>query len=170
VLSDLGRTLHLDPVDWFWATWRPLDPLPRPAAAPFRREEALARLAGVTGDKYGWRWHWEKAALAPSLTREEAHFWLIAMTLVEVKVTIQDRVSRMSQQPCPGDIDLDKAREEIGVVLPWIRPEIMLPLAHLFSLSELFDLLLNPDQIPQPTRGYYGSTGEPVEQLFQSFQ
>src|SRR2546428_4196108 len=156
------RTLCLDPVDWFWATWRPLAPLPRPAAEPFRRDEALAQLSRVTGETNGCRWHWQKAAIAPSLTPEEAHFWFVAMTYVGANMTVRDRVSHMSKQSCAGELGLDEARKEIGAVLPWIPPEIMRPLANLFSLAELFDLMLHEDQIPQPNRRSYFSTGSPT--------
>lgn len=167
---EVTRTLRLDPVDWFWATWRPLVPLPRPAAVPFNRDEALSRLSRVTGEKYGWRWHWEKAAIAPSLTREEAHFWFGAMTFVGSNMTIRDRVNYMAKQQCSGEISLDEMRKEIGAVLPWISPEIMLTLANLFSLGELFELMLKLDEIPQPNSRYYLSTGTPVAALVDGFR
>jgi predicted DNA-binding WGR domain protein len=45
VTGEISRAIRLDPEGWFWATWRPLTPLPRPSAGAFVREEALSRLS-----------------------------------------------------------------------------------------------------------------------------
>src|SRR5439155_409904 len=36
------RSIDLEPQDWFWATWRPREPLPRPDPPPFDCQEALS--------------------------------------------------------------------------------------------------------------------------------
>ncbi len=73
-------SIDLDPDDWLWATWRPRTPRPRPEPAPFDLEKCLARLAKVTRDPPYQRWDWSKARIDPIMTRQEAHFWFVAMT------------------------------------------------------------------------------------------
>ncbi|HEX6289513.1 MAG TPA: WGR and DUF4132 domain-containing protein [Herpetosiphonaceae bacterium] len=75
---DITPRLDLDPTDWFWASWRNLPPLVRPAPAPFDKADALRRLARVSKSVYHWGWSWEKYIPAvPSA--QEATFWLHAM-------------------------------------------------------------------------------------------
>lgn len=74
------RSLDLSPDDWLWATWRPRVQRPRPEARPFDLDDAAARLSKVTVTHYGWVWAWEKASISPTLTREEAHFWALALS------------------------------------------------------------------------------------------
>jgi predicted DNA-binding WGR domain protein len=76
----MDRSIALEPEDWLWATWRPRTPRPRSELPPFDLEECLERFAEVTRGSYAQDWHWEKARLAPVMTREEARFWLIAIT------------------------------------------------------------------------------------------
>src|SRR4051794_29268998 len=75
-----GR-IDLDTRDWMRATWRPRQPLLRPALAtpkPCDRDDCLTRLAAVPLNSFGW-WEWDRLSLAGSLSREEAHFWLVAI-------------------------------------------------------------------------------------------
>ncbi len=78
--AHVSRSLDLKSEDWQWATWRPRTPRSLPEAPPFDLDEAAARLSKVTTSHYGWTWAWEKARIAPKLTREEAHFWALAMS------------------------------------------------------------------------------------------
>jgi predicted DNA-binding WGR domain protein len=73
------RSIALEPEDWLWATWRPRAHRPRPEPAPFELEECLERFARVTRGTNPKDWRWEKARLAPVMTREEARFWLIGI-------------------------------------------------------------------------------------------
>ena len=75
-----ARVIEFEPEDWLWATWRPHTPRPRPEPAPFDLEKCLARLAKVTRDPPYQRWDWSKARIDPIMTRQEAHFWFVAMT------------------------------------------------------------------------------------------
>src|SRR5262245_58366629 len=70
------RFLGLEPLDWFWATWRRPEPLVRPAPPPFDKAQALRRLRTTLTTAQVWSSPWQKAGLSVSLTREEAHFWL----------------------------------------------------------------------------------------------
>ena len=75
-----ARVIELEPEDWLWATWRPRTPLSRPEPAPFDLDDCLERFAKAPRGPYVSSWDWSKVRLAPVMTREEAHFWLVAMT------------------------------------------------------------------------------------------
>ena len=81
VSTAVSRRIDLEPHDWMRATWRPRQPLPRPtpvAPVPFDRAACLRRLEAVPVSSFG-RWQWERLSLADPLSREEAHFWLVAI-------------------------------------------------------------------------------------------
>jgi hypothetical protein len=80
---NLERSIDLDSEDWYWATWRNLEPMKRPEPKPFDLEDCLARLRKVTNS-----WNWSKAKIATSLSPEEAHFWFAAIAKPKKKQNI----------------------------------------------------------------------------------
>lgn len=134
-------SILLDPQDWYCATWRNLPPLKRPEPAPFDREDALARLSKVPANG-GYTWNWSRARLAESLSREEAHFWLLAMATATASGGLQGLLRKLEKETCSGEV----TRKEVA---GWLKrshharePELVLPLAHLFGLDELVELIL----------------------------
>ncbi len=137
----LPSTVNLDPQDWYCATWRQLPPLKRPEPAPFDRDDALARLAKVPSNE-GYTWNWSRARISESLSREEAHFWLLAMATATASGGLKGLLRKLEKEACTGEV----VRKE---VTGWLKrshharePELILPLAGLFTLDEVVDLIL----------------------------
>ncbi len=86
-----ARVIELDPDDWLWATWRPRSPRPRPEPPPFDLEDCLDRLAGVRRSAGAFYVDdWSKALRATIMSREEARFWIVAMSVAN-SVRLKDR-------------------------------------------------------------------------------
>jgi predicted DNA-binding WGR domain protein len=79
-LLNITRLIELNPEDWIWTTWRHKQPVQKPEAKPFDKDKALKRLAKIIHINNKQNIDWKKAKISPILTREEAHFWFIAMT------------------------------------------------------------------------------------------
>jgi len=73
------RRIALAPEDWFWATWRDLEPLPRPQPRPFDQAMAVEHYRIAAARRYFT--NWERAGISLGVTGEEASFWLQAMLL-----------------------------------------------------------------------------------------
>jgi predicted DNA-binding WGR domain protein len=76
---NLERSIDLDPEDWFWSTWRNLEPLPHPEPKPFDLQDCLKRLRKVKVQEHKVFWYWAKAKIDDVLSRAEAHFWFEAI-------------------------------------------------------------------------------------------
>jgi len=157
------RSIALDPEDWYWATWRRLEPLRRPEPAPFDRNDALARLrqvkrrayedVGTVGYMATAGYNWSPAGIAPALTPDEARFWLRAMARVrDVMATVDEVADRLAREDDAAEFSLDDARAALGddaesnVTPP---PDILSPLVNLFPLATVIDLLIG-DTRPRP--------------------
>src|SRR5919202_2950358 len=154
------RALKLDVTDWLWATWRPHTPLPRPAPALFDQAEAAQRLAKVPVGTYGWEWRWEKIGIAPALTREEAHFWLTAMTSAGSRVKPAALADGLRGVKFDGAIAREAVRRRLVDSPRHLTAEIMLPLANLLALPDL--LALMTDDLPVSTPPYYRAPATPA--------
>jgi predicted DNA-binding WGR domain protein len=141
----VARHLDLAPADWFYAAWRNLPPLPRPDPKPYDAEDCAKRFcrAAPSGTIYHWGYgfHWEKAAISPSVTPEEARFWFAAMTPGSNDVKPRELALYLtrhdfSQAPTGREV-LDKVRK----VQHLVPPEIMVPLWALLTPAELADFL-----------------------------
>ena len=131
----------LDPVDWFLAGWRDLPHLPLPPAKPFDREECLARLGKVKLLKTGW--NWKAADIGPSLTAEEARFWLWAMVHASGQPGTRELVLEMSRQETdePPSLErMQKGFQSHTLTSFNIRPELAPILCATFSLDEFLRL------------------------------
>jgi hypothetical protein len=131
--------INLEPRDWFLAPWRKLAPLPRPEAEPFDLKSCLARLAKV--NTYGGihTWIWDRANLADTMSREEAHFWLVAMTNTGYALSA-DLGARISKQKFDGKLSLKQLRTHLErEQVP--SQYILFPLANLFAPAEFYPLL-----------------------------
>src|SRR5262245_16508279 len=81
VVTDVTSHIALPDADWEVATWPPRTPRPRPAPRPFDRAGCLAHLRRVVATQSPYTMaDWSRFPLADTLSREEAHFWLLAMT------------------------------------------------------------------------------------------
>jgi hypothetical protein len=133
--------LNLAPTDWFLAPWRKTPPWPRPAPPPLDLKDCLARVAKLNPSGDYMRWDWERANLPDVMTREEAHFWLAAMT--GTNTGSLELATRLGKQSFDGRVALKDARTHMGQEH---RPtnEVLLPLANLLSLKDLIQLFHAP--------------------------
>ena len=84
---EVTRSIDLNPGDWHWATWKPRTPLPKPEVKPFDIKKAKKQLEKVVTSKpcsyqpqYISLEDWSKAKIDNFLSKEEALFWLIAIS------------------------------------------------------------------------------------------
>ncbi len=135
-------SIDLDPGDWFWATWRPRTPLPRPALKPFDLEECLDRLDNVRQGPYSW--NWSKVRITPTMTREEAHFWLVAITemtrrnLMQPTLFVQEL--RRKKNTFEGTLSQVEAARMIRPVTHRLPEQTAVVLANLLSPRDLIAL------------------------------
>lgn len=137
-----ARSIDLAPADWLWATWRPRQPLERTARAAFDLDGCLARLGRVTARRHGWEWAWDKAELSVSMTPEEAHFWLVAMTDAEQQLKPGDVAAKLAGQQfsgrvAAGDVVNRFKRGRLG------GPELVIVLPSLLGFDALVDLVVS---------------------------
>jgi len=134
------RRLALAPADWFWATWRNLDPLPLPEAPVFDRQAAIERLRKRSAQ--GWDWGLERT---PAMQRDEAAFWLHAMQCSAEDLTYCKRplVERL-HTASPEDIPKDPA-EIIPALRPWFRHGFWVPLRTFFPLAQVLDAFVRTE-------------------------
>lgn len=172
------KTIDLNPEDWFWATWRNLPPLQRPKPKPFNLKEAQAQLIKVTVDHYGHRWDWSGADISVSLSREEASFWLAAMTQANHQLRPKELAEQLATQEFTQDIPFQTLKEvfsdligEHRIAAQMVSSKICLPLINLFPITQLIDLLFFIDQqITSIPRHETWSLQNLQNQLTQGFQ
>jgi predicted DNA-binding WGR domain protein len=150
VETAVTRRIDLDPEDWYWATWRNLPARPRPEARPFDRDDCLRRFTKAVPSStvyyYGFGVHWDRAAIPPSMTPEEARFWLTAMTPATQTPATHNQKPKEFAQTLAGQ-DFSQAptgREAIDALRKvqfGVPPEVMLPLSNLLTIPELAALL-----------------------------
>ncbi|GAB4210475.1 MAG: hypothetical protein OHK0022_43480 [Roseiflexaceae bacterium] len=131
----------LDPIDWFWAAWRRMPPLPRPTPRPFNQNDALRRLSKVTQGSFGWDWHWQQARIPPALTREEAHFWLVAMACACQSASPAELADDLAELTFSGELDYAQVLRLLDTSETHTKSELIVPLTVLLSPEELVDLL-----------------------------
>jgi predicted DNA-binding WGR domain protein len=140
--KEVKATIALAPEDWLWATWRPRRPVARPEPAPFDLEGCLARVARVkpVPGTYGRNWNWKVAGIAPALTREEAQFWLVAMTSIAEDKKGKALVQPLSKKKYTGKVELKQVTAAIKK-RHVVTPELLIPLASLLTFKELLGLI-----------------------------
>src|SRR5947209_1925348 len=104
VVPPVTHTIDLEPGDWMRATWRPRTPLARPLVGlvPFDPDACRGLLARALADR--------SRTILWTLgdrpwSRQEAHFWLVALTADQDRVRgpeLVDRVSRMTFTGLPS--------------------------------------------------------------------
>src|SRR6266498_977139 len=132
VHPDQSIRVDLDQIDWLWATWRAWRPLERPATSPFDKVDALRRLTSISNDVYQWRWDWDRAEIPAAPSREEAHFWLIAMRPSSERVTPKQLAQSLADKQFDGGLDSDQAFALVDSLSHHARP-IVTALAAAFG-------------------------------------
>jgi hypothetical protein len=131
--------IALEPADWFWATWRDLTPLERPEPAPFDLDHCVKRMSRVTGSSQSW--NWSKAELSDSMSVEEARFWYAAMTGAHGKVKPKEYALYLGRRSYEDSPTLADVKKKVQGHSSFIPPAFLIPLATLFSLEDIVELL-----------------------------
>jgi hypothetical protein len=144
-----ARTINLDPADWYRATWRKLEPLPRPEPPVFKQKDCAARVARVTVSRREplVKWAWEKAGVPVVPSGEEARFWLEAMTRAATDVKPKELALFLERQPLTLSLTVTEIKGRIQKKARYLAPAIVAPLAALLPLPDLVALLLSPDLV-----------------------
>lgn len=132
--------IALEPSDWHWATWRKTSPLDLKKAAPFDKDDCVQRLSTkvLIGKK---RWDFSPAGLAPSMSKEEARFWLEAMLDDSGERPKELAKDLATKKLAPMSLaQLKKRFQEEGRSAPFDLPIV---LANLFTPEEVVELFLS---------------------------
>lgn len=148
---EITRTIDLLPVDWARATFRPRQVQSRGEAAAFDLQDCVKRLSKLKTENYGWDYRWEELQLAPALSREEAHFWLTAMTTNRKRETKPKKLAEsLATKSFDGKVTTELAAKLMQEQQRSYPAEIALVLVNLFSLEELLELMFHqPSQKTQ---------------------
>lgn len=170
VVADIGeesRVLALDAPDYLWATWRVRAVQIRPEAGVpvFDKDEALQRLDRVPGKSW-WTPDWDRARIAPRLSREEAQFWFAAMTLpmqyngnstyaAVFRGAVADKIA-------PRTFDGAIKREAVmqvfsGSASLYNNPPLCSILLSLFSLRELLEMCFQAQEQTRKKSNHYAT-------------
>lgn len=151
------REIRLDPEDWYRAVFRPRPVLERPAPRAFDKDACVERLAKLKSTTYGWDIRWADLKLPSSLTREEAHFWLVALSEKrDRETTIPDFAKAIGRKrSLDGDLSIDDALARLQKFNYGLPDEASIALANLFSPEDHLELILRRDA--QPSRDWYTS-------------
>ena len=144
-----ARRIDLDPIDWYRAPWRKLPPLPRPAPPPFDCRECAGRAGRVmvTRREPLVHWSWDRAAVPPVPSREEARLWLEAMTRAGADVKPMELALYLERHPAPFDLTPHEIKGRFQKRSRYVAPEVVAPLAVLLPLDQLVALMLSEDLV-----------------------
>lgn len=164
VASEVKSSIEHHPNDLNWCSWRFQLPLNRPEPNPFNLHESLQRFSSqVLGDSVNqagaFAVLWHNVDIPPSMTRQEAHFWLVAMTgsisqrpyqtYNATPEELDEFIQSIAGQSFSGEITLPETlmyllnSSEKGMLLP---RNIAIPLSTLFPIGELVLGLLHCEQ------------------------
>jgi hypothetical protein len=87
------------------------------------------------------RWRWDKARIAPVLSRPEARFWYAAMTKADDEVPPDQFGLYLARQPFDKDPPLSAMLHRLRQRAARLSAEIVLPLANLLPLEDLVGVL-----------------------------
>jgi hypothetical protein len=131
--------ITLEPSDWYIANWRNLPPLVRPPAAPFDRAACLKRLRRIKVHSSG-DWGWSAARIPPSLSREEAGFWLTALLSADTSANPAALADQFgwcdAETPRPHALAARLRESRKGRI-----PELLAVLAALYDAAALAEIL-----------------------------
>jgi hypothetical protein len=141
---EVTRRVDVEAPGWLRLPDQPWTCRSRPEAEPFDLEGCLARLRRAAGETVSWRTDWKKLRIAPALTREEARFWLEALTRAKHYQKTAELVAELRE------IDYGKPltdKQAMARLLEWdgyARPELALPLSNLLTPEQYVGLMRGP--------------------------
>ncbi len=96
----------------------------------------------------GWGWdtpRWRDLNLPPSLTPEEAHFWLIAMTTQHHPATsMQQFADQLASETFTGKVDAALIHDRIAAYERGLPDEAVLVIANLLTAEQMFEAAVMP--------------------------
>jgi hypothetical protein len=116
-------------------------PVPLAPPEPFNLQGCLSQLrTKVQSRHYGWEWDFSQAIPNRVLPREEAEFWLTAMTFERTnKDTVEIVADKLSKRSFPGELP-----GSLSLNTRYLSQYAVKCLATLMSPEDLCELLLNP--------------------------
>lgn len=143
VCTEVTHTVGLDPIDWYLAPWRNTPPLPRPEPRPFDLGSCVARLGRVRGS---YSWNWDGAQLDDVLSREEAHFWLYAMTGETHEGKPKELALYLARQHTfDGKLTRRDIVHRLNHLKSQVDQHLLIPLANLLAPEEMVEVLTSGD-------------------------
>ncbi len=143
VETDVTRSIRLDPQDWFRAKFRANETLNRTEPRPFDKAFCVKALAKAKTTNYGWDVKWEDLQLPDRLSKEEAHFWLLAMTKERHRDNkMTDFAAAIEKLPTDGKIRSTDAWSMIEKATRMVEVHVMHAVANLFSPEETVEWML----------------------------
>lgn len=135
------RELALEPGDWRRAAFRRHEPLERGEPAPFDLDACVARMSKLRTETYGWDIRWRELELPAALTRQEAHFWLEAMTSTRSRDTKPAALAaRLAKQSFNGQLSAQDVVKLLGRFDRELPDLLALVLANLLDVKEFIQL------------------------------
>lgn len=137
------REFHLEPMDWFRATFDLPAPLALPEPAPFDLDACVARVAKLKTSSYGWATRWDDLEWPANMSREEAHFWLEATTFRrdDRNVKMKDVAAGLAKKKYDGKLGLAQVAKAVFGDKRTQTEHSVLPARCLLSSDELYELL-----------------------------
>jgi predicted DNA-binding WGR domain protein len=135
--------IDISPSAWRWATWRKHAPAPLPAPKPFDLNDCCERAARAKVGTYGWDWDWSACEIAPVMSREEAHYWVLAMTTMERGKKPRTHAFDLPGQTrggFTGKLDLQGVKKYLSQCGELVKPVMIRPLLSLLDFEEVVDL------------------------------
>ncbi|WLQ16291.1 DUF4132 domain-containing protein [Hahella aquimaris] len=136
--SDEPVSLGLLPVDWRWATWRPQENADIPPPRPFDVARLMKTFSNIRIDKssYWGDFDWRTAEMPLRMSKEEAAFWLVAMS--NNRRTVAERKKHLKEWDFSKPVDYKQMLYSEAPSTPWL----MIPAFNLLSEQEFLDLVL----------------------------
>jgi predicted DNA-binding WGR domain protein len=136
----ITRTIELDPADWQCVTWRKRVELERPTERPFDFESCQQRLQKLKKNTYGWV-EWTRAHIGSVLSRQEAHFWFLALTENSETISPAELASRIHEHEVTGQVTRQEAVTRMKTN-PRLQPSLAFrALINLLEGHEVLELM-----------------------------
>jgi predicted DNA-binding WGR domain protein len=142
---DTPRSIDLTPEDWHWASWRQLPPPTEEPIAEFNLEKCLERLKKAKVVGYFDLLDFSKVGVPRRMSREEAHFWVVAMRpeTSNDRIDLAATAAAMRQMTFDGTITASDLRQLMKKDSRRNYPyEWVLAICSLFPVAECMGLII----------------------------
>lgn len=152
--TTITREIHWPEKTWRLATFREFPVLEREAPREFDYAHCIKQLGKLRTTTYGWDVKWDDLDLPDTLTREEAHFWLVATTKSRNREkSLSDFAKELPSARHLGTIHPPEVRKLLEGANRGIVSEATLAAANLLTADEFFEMLLVDRATDKNSRG-----------------